>query len=164
MEPGKAVRRQVLFALLKSEKNKPMKKILFPTDFSATSNKAFIYALNIADHLGATITTLHVYQKPIEAQNYPGVDTQEIFKDFDLAEFQNYKDALQEWTQGKYKLLPTYKVKRNEDLNANNFHERFIAQAWFQGKLLGEGKGGSKKEAQQAAAKQAYDYVKSNEQ
>ena len=71
-----------------------MKKILFPTDFSATANKAFIYALNIADRLDATITTLHVYQRPIVAQNYPGIDTNEVFKDFDLAEFANYRDAL----------------------------------------------------------------------
>ena len=76
---------------------------------------------------------------------------------------QNYKDALQEWSQGKYKLLPTYKVRQNENLiNNHNRHERFIAQVWLKNTLLGEGKGVTKKASQQAAAKQAYDSIKSH--
>ena len=74
----------------------------------------------------------------------------------------NYKDALQEWSQGKYKLLPTYKVRQNEIFNNHNRHERFIAQVWLQETFLGEGKGSTKKAAQQAAAKQAYDLIQSN--
>jgi len=38
---------------------------------------------------------------------------------------QNYKDALQEWTQAKYKILPVYIVKQNESFRQDN--ERFIA-------------------------------------
>ena len=38
-----------------------MKNILFPTDFSENAKKAYIYALHIAEQLGASITTLHVY-------------------------------------------------------------------------------------------------------
>lgn len=74
---------------------------------------------------------------------------------------QNYKDALQEWTQSKYKLLPTYKVKQNDVLDEQNLHERFIAQVWLKETLLGEGKGASKKASQQAAAKQAYESIQS---
>lgn len=70
---------------------------------------------------------------------------------------QNYKDALQEWTQAKHKLLPVYVVKQNESYRQDN--ERFIAEVWLQDKLLGTGKGGTKKASQQAAAKQAYDSV-----
>lgn len=70
---------------------------------------------------------------------------------------QNYKDALQEWTQAKYKILPVYIVKENESSRQDN--ERFIAEVWLQDKLLGTGKGGTKKASQQAAAKQAYDSV-----
>lgn len=70
---------------------------------------------------------------------------------------QNYKDALQEWTQAKYKILPVYIVKQNESFRQDN--ERFIAEVWLQDKLLGRGKGGTKKASQQAAAKQAYDSV-----
>lgn len=70
---------------------------------------------------------------------------------------QNYKDALQEWSQGKYKSLPIYKVTQNPAYASDN--DRFIAEVWLQDKLLGEGKGATKKESQQAAAKQAYETI-----
>ncbi len=75
---------------------------------------------------------------------------------------QNYKDALQEWSQGKYKLLPIYKVEQNQTLTSDNRNERFIAEVWLKETLLGEGKGATKKASQQAAAKQAYDSIQSN--
>lgn len=68
---------------------------------------------------------------------------------------QNYKAALQELTQSHYKSLPTYKHTEISQIHGDA--ERFQAQAWFQGKLLGEGKGRSIKIAEQAAAKVAYD-------
>jgi ribonuclease III len=94
-------------------------------------------------------------QKAIEVMNDP-------------ARF-NYKDALQEWTQGKYKILPEYKVAENRQLDstlklANNqsaWHDqRFVAEVWFQGNLLGKGYGKSKKASEQAAAKEAFLTVK----
>lgn len=77
----------------------------------------------------------------------------------------NYKDALQEWTQGKHKTLPEYKVTENKQLdsalkltsNKASWHDqRFAAEVWFQGKLLGKGYGRSKKASEQAAAKEAF--------
>lgn len=44
-----------------------MKKILFPTDFSSTAENAFIYALKLANKLGASITTIHTYDMPLAA-------------------------------------------------------------------------------------------------
>lgn len=67
---------------------------------------------------------------------------------------QNYKAALQELTQSRYKSLPTYKV--TEISQRHGDEERFAAQAWFQDKLWGEGKGRSMKMAEQAAAKEAF--------
>lgn len=67
---------------------------------------------------------------------------------------QNYKDALQEWTQGKYKILPIYKVKENSEFN--NPEDRFLAEVWLREEFLGKGSGGSKKRAEQAAAKAAF--------
>lgn len=67
---------------------------------------------------------------------------------------QNYKDALQEWTQGHYKALPEYRV--SEDANGIDRLQRFFAEVWFRDSKLGMGSGQSKKAAEQAAAKVAF--------
>jgi ribonuclease III len=74
---------------------------------------------------------------------------------------QNYKDALQEWTQGKHKILPIYKVVENT--NFKNPQTRFLAEVWLRDRLLGKGLGRSKKMAEQAAAKEAFFGLKDEE-
>jgi ribonuclease III len=70
---------------------------------------------------------------------------------------QNYKDALQEWTQANYKALPEYRV-HEDPLKLDRF-QRFIAEVWFRDRHLGTGTGQSKKAAEQAAAKVAFTEV-----
>lgn len=71
-----------------------MKKILYPTDFSDTAENAFIFALQIADHLGASVITLHAFDKPdISDFNLPGV-LREVYDSIDLEEFENYEDEI----------------------------------------------------------------------
>lgn len=65
---------------------------------------------------------------------------------------QNYKDALQEWTQAKFKRLPEYRVTET----ATKDGERFNAEVWLNDERLGTGRGRSKKAAEQAAAKSAF--------
>ncbi len=65
---------------------------------------------------------------------------------------ENYKDALQEWTQAQYKQLPKYLIT---EIN-NAAEERFIAEVWLNENKLGTGRGRSKKAAEQAAAKSAF--------
>lgn len=67
---------------------------------------------------------------------------------------QNYKGALQGWTQAHYQTLPEYRVV--EVGQSYGDRERFVAEVWFQGKAWGQGKGQSKKAAEQAAAQQAF--------
>ncbi len=67
---------------------------------------------------------------------------------------QNYKDALQEWTQGQYKILPEYRVTEQD--KDQEHHQRFFAEVWLKGSKLGAGHGRSKKMAEQAAAKDAF--------
>lgn len=79
---------------------------------------------------------------------------------------QNYKDALQEWTQARYKILPEYRVTevkknsilsdRSATIERNLDTHRFFAEVWLKDRRLGEGWGGTKKAAEQAAAKQAF--------
>jgi ribonuclease III len=67
---------------------------------------------------------------------------------------QNYKAALQNWTQSRLKLLPEY---RSSELSAtHNDPERFQSSVWVQGECLGEGRGRSIKAAQQSAAQAAF--------
>ena len=91
----------------------------------------------------------------------------EVFKD--PARF-NYKDALQEWTQKKYKILPEYRVRENKEFKAakaskdeNTLNNRFIAEVWLNEQFLGKGFGRSKKISEQAAAQQAFFYVKQHD-
>ncbi len=71
-----------------------MKKILFPTDFSAAAENAFAYALNFAQHIGAQIITLHVYELPrLHARHLPRTLAQ-IYEQIKLEEFENYRDHL----------------------------------------------------------------------
>jgi ribonuclease-3 len=66
---------------------------------------------------------------------------------------QNYKAALQEWTQAHYKCLPEYKVREARSSDAEH---RFIAEVWLQNQCLGVGQGRSIKAAEQAAAQVAF--------
>lgn len=73
---------------------KTMKKILFPTDFSVAADRAFIYALQLAGKTGASVTTMHVYNRPdISAVHLPG-SLQAFYDTVDLYEFENYKDSI----------------------------------------------------------------------
>lgn len=90
----------------------------------------------------------------------------------------NYKDALQEWSQGKYKILPEYRVVENQQFRSstskskshgNNrqtlLHERrFIAEVWLKEEFLGKGYGRSKKVSEQAAAKDAFLKISTEEE
>lgn len=67
----------------------------------------------------------------------------------------NYKDALQVWTQSEHHILPTYKVKQNDQSTGEE--DFFYAEVWLREEKLGQGLGRSKKAAQQAAARQAYE-------
>jgi len=68
-----------------------MKKILFPTDFSEVANNAFVYALRLADTIGAEIITLHVYELPqVDYINVP-VYLLDIYEVTELSNFENYK-------------------------------------------------------------------------
>ncbi len=74
-----------------------MKKILFPTDFSASANKAFLYAIKLADKLNASITTIHVYSHPeihIERGGIHPEALEHIYESIDMEEFENYKDSI----------------------------------------------------------------------
>jgi len=73
---------------------------------------------------------------------------------------QNYKAALQELTQGKYKTLPKYTVEETGTVQGGE--DRFTAKVSIQGELVAEGKGRSIKAAEQAAARSAFNKLVDN--
>lgn len=74
---------------------------------------------------------------------------------------QNYKGALQAWTQTHYQTLPDYRI--TEVGQTYGDQERFVAEVWFRGKQWGQGKGKSKKAAEQAAAQIAFSALQQSE-
>ncbi len=68
---------------------------------------------------------------------------------------QNYKAALQEWTQFHHHVLPEYRVQEISGTRQGDA-DRFKAEVWLKGQCLGEGKGRSIKTAEQAAAQVAF--------
>jgi len=71
-----------------------MKRILFPTDFSEASIKAFIYALKLADAYNAEVITLHAYELP--QLHYGGLPNtlKDVYDSIELESFENYKDQI----------------------------------------------------------------------
>ncbi|MBW4654555.1 MAG: ribonuclease III [Kaiparowitsia implicata GSE-PSE-MK54-09C] len=67
----------------------------------------------------------------------------------------NYKGALQGLTQGRFGVLPDYRI--TEVGHTHGHAERFLAQVFVQDQCYGEGKGQSKKAAEQVAARVAFE-------
>ncbi len=71
---------------------------------------------------------------------------------------QNSKSALQEWSQSKDLKLPIYKLR--EQSTKHGDPERFFCKVYIEKKLLGEGSGASRKEAEKQAATLALENIK----
>lgn len=71
-----------------------MKKILFPTDFSESANKAFRYALQMANDLGAEIVALHVYEMPVIDYVDTPAYLMDVYNTVELASFENYRSQV----------------------------------------------------------------------
>ncbi|PZD71664.1 Ribonuclease 3 [Acaryochloris thomasi RCC1774] len=71
--------------------------------------------------------------------------------------YQNYKAALQQWTQAHYGILPEYRVQDTyQPQKAVDEDQRFAAEVWVQGNCLASGTGRSIKAAEKAAAEIAF--------
>ena len=73
------------------------------------------------------------------------------------AEHVNYKSLLQELAQARHRTHPDYRVRRE---SGPDHHKVFTIEVLVGGRVLGEGRGKSKKEAEQRAARQALEALK----
>lgn len=71
-----------------------MKKILMPTDFSATSDNAFVYALEMAKVLRAELILLHTFDLPIVDSQAIPIDYGVIYESIELSNFEHFKKYL----------------------------------------------------------------------
>ena len=70
----------------------------------------------------------------------------------------NWKSALQEWSQGQQRGLPTYHCQEVSQRHGDP--RRFHSQVSLEGHLLGEGWGGSRRQAEQVAAQAALETLR----
>ena len=89
-----------------------MKKILFPTDFSAIANNAFRYALRIAQQVGAELHVLHTYELPhIKGAHLPST-MEELYEAIKLEALESF--------QGQVPILKElHKESGNEEVTVN---------------------------------------------
>ncbi|MDN3677792.1 universal stress protein [Flavobacterium paronense] len=71
-----------------------MKKILFPTDFSETSENAFVYAIELAKIFNAELILLHTFDLPIIDSQAMPINYGTIYETIELANFEHFKKEL----------------------------------------------------------------------
>ena len=69
----------------------------------------------------------------------------------------NFKSALQEWSQGQRLMLPQYEIQELTQEHGNP--KRFFCKVYIDSEQIGEGSGGSRKEAEKKAAKSALEML-----
>ncbi|HEV8353635.1 MAG TPA: ribonuclease III [bacterium] len=81
---------------------------------------------------------------------------QDVYEDLE-APSDDYKSELQELLQERERRLPRYRIK---DAEGPDHAKQFIATVEAGGRVLGEGRGQSKKQAEQAAARAALEFLR----
>lgn len=71
-----------------------MKRILFPTDFSATATNAFVHALEFAKVVKGELIILHTFNLPIVDNQYFPENYMVIFESLQLSQFEMFKDEI----------------------------------------------------------------------
>ncbi len=106
-------------------------------------------ALMGAIYLESGLEPIKTLMQKLFKQAYPNLSLQELFMD--------YKSALQELTQARFKVVPTYTLK-NE--SGPDHAKQFEMQIFILNKLYGTCKASSKKQAEQLCAQVAYEQLK----
>ncbi|MGG7036485.1 MAG: universal stress protein [Flavobacterium sp.] len=71
-----------------------MKKILVPLDFSETSVNAFIYALELANKIKASLVFLHTFELPIIDNQAIQINYAVLYDSIELTNFDHFKEIM----------------------------------------------------------------------
>lgn len=71
-----------------------MKKILVPLDFSETSDNAFVYALEMAKRLKATLVLLHTFEIPVVDTQMMPIDYATIYNTVELSNLEHFREKM----------------------------------------------------------------------
>lgn len=144
---AKAARRLNLGNLLRLGRGEELTKGREKNSLLADALEALIAAVYLDGGLEASRTfTLRVL-----APELSGVENQKARPEMD-----DYKTLLQEWCQKRFETLPQYATVRE---SGPDHRKIFEVELTIRGDVVGVGKGHSKKEAEQMAAKQALEQV-----
>lgn len=109
----------------------------------ADALEAVIAAVHLdAGYEASRVVTLKLFAEPLQA----------VSKQAAVPGGGDYKTRLQEWSQKRYDRLPRYVTEKE---TGPDHHKSFEVEVWVEDETLGRGTGRSKKEAEQAAAKDA---------
>lgn len=107
----------------------------------------------LADAFEAVLGAIFIDQSLTKAEEFLGRELfpviHEVIKN---GSYQDYKSLLQERTQEKYKVTPTYAIIKEE---GPDHAKTFFSAVYLDKKKIGEGKGKSKQEAEADAARNA---------
>lgn len=108
----------------------------------------------LADCFEALIGAIYLDAGFDEANKFIGAFLFQDRLDTIIAEklYLSAKNRLQEYWQERYKTLPIYQMVRE---SGPEHHKQYVIGVYFKEALLGEGKGGSKKHAEEQAAQDA---------
>lgn len=108
---------------------------------------------NLACAFEALLGAMHLDGKLPEVRAFLRERLEAVVTLIDMSKTKdNYKAVLQEFTQADGGILPSYRTVRESGPSHNR---TFFVEVYINGEMMGCGQGKSKKEAQQAAAKQA---------
>lgn len=144
-----AARRLILGSCLRLGRGEELSKGREKDSLLADALEAVIAAVHLDGGIGAArqvVATLFAeeFSRVVTQQHQPGAD--------------DYKTQVQEWCQQRFDSLPSYAVVRESGPD----HDKvFEVEVTVNSEVVGRGKGRSKKEAEQAAAKEALRQVRS---
>ncbi|HEY9746784.1 MAG TPA: ribonuclease III [Oculatellaceae cyanobacterium] len=112
---------------------------------------------NLACAFEALLGAMHLDGKQDEVRNFLHARLESLVTEIDMSKTKdNYKAVLQELTQADGGMLPSYRTVRESGPSHNR---TFFVEVYINGEMMGCGSGKSKKEAQQAAARQALEVL-----